>query len=193
MSTAPVRRLTPAEYLAAERASDQKHEFYRGEMFAMAGASRKHVAATADLLTWLNTQLRDDGCDVYGSDMRVEVERTGLYTYPDISVTCEHPEFADGHFDTLLNPQMIVEVLSPSTETYDRGKKFDHYRQLPSLKEYVLVSLDQPMIERYARVDEDRWTLDVAKGVEATVEIGLAETALPLAEVYRRVDFSAEE
>jgi Uma2 family endonuclease len=193
MSTAPIRRLTPAEYLAAERASDRKHEFYRGEMFAMAGASRKHVAATGNFFAWLHNQLRDTPCSVYTSDMRVLVDRTGLYTYPDISVTCEHPEFVDGLFDTLLNPQMIVEVLSPSTETYDRGKKFDHYRQVASLKEYVLVSLDQPMIERYTRVDEDRWTLDVAKGLEATVELGVTGTALPLAEVYRRVDFSVDE
>ncbi len=193
MSTAPIRRLTPEEYLAAERASDRKHEFYRGEMFAMAGASRKHVAVTGNFFAWLHYQLRDEPCTVFTSDMRVEVERTGLYTYPDISVTCEQPEFGDGHFDTLLNPQMIVEVLSPSTETYDRGKKFDHYRQVASLKEYVLVSIDQPMIERYTRVDEDRWTLDVAKGFEATVELSVTSEPLPLAEVYRRVDFSADE
>src|SRR5690606_28010588 len=137
-------------------------------------------------------QLRDKPCTVFTSDMRVEVERTGLYTYPDISVACGHPEFADGHFDTLLNPQLIVEVISPSTESYDRGKKFDHYRQVPTLREYLLVSQNEPLIDRYSLLDDGRWALEVAEGLEATIRVDAADADLPLAEVYRRVDFAAE-
>lgn len=194
MSTVPVRRLTAQEYLQIERSSvDQKHEFYAGEMFAMAGASREHNSVNVDLTTWLNTQLREKGCDVYSNDMRVLVDRTGLYTYPDILVTCDEPEFLDDEFDTLLNPQIIVEVLSESTENYDRSKKFGHYRQIPSLKEYLLVSQDEPLIERFSLMDDGRWALDSASGLEATLQLDLVEEPLPLAEVYRRINFETEE
>lgn len=193
MSTAPVGRLTPAEYLAAERASDRKHEFYRGEMFAMSGASRQHNRATVDLTVWLANQLRDSKCETFSTDMRVLVDRTGLYTYPDIIVTCEEPKFLDKEFDTLLNPRMLVEVLSDSTESYDRGKKFDHYRQVPSLREYLLVSQNEPRIDRYSLLEDGRWALEVAEGLDAKMRVDVADADLPLAEVYRRVDFTADE
>jgi len=190
MSTAPVRKLTPEEYLRIERASvDQKHEFYRGEMFAMAGGSRQHNRATFDLNVWLGNQLRDSGCEAFASDMRVLVDRTGLSTYPDIVVTCEEPEFLDEEFDTLLNPQLVVEVFSDESEAVDRGWKFRRYLEMPSLREYVLVSSEAPMIERYSLLDDGRWVLEVAKGLEASIRVDAAEADLPLAEVYRRVEF----
>ena len=140
MSTAPKTYLTQADYLHRERAAEGKSEFYRGEMFAMAGASREHNLIVGNLVTSLNLQLRDRDCQVYPSDMRVKVSPTGLYTYPDVSVACENPEFEDAQGDTLLNPRVLVEVLSDSTEAYDRGPKFEQYRQLASLRDYLLIN-----------------------------------------------------
>lgn len=193
MSTASLRRYTAEEYLALERLGDQKHEFYRGELFAMAGASNRHNIAQINLIAWVHGRLRAKPCLVYGSDMRVRVDATGLYTYPDLSVTCGEPEFLDGHADTLLNPRVIVEVLSDSTETYDRGKKFDHYRQIPALGEYLLVSQNEPRIDRYSLLDDGRWALEVAEGLQATMRIDVADASLPLAEVYRRIEFTTAE
>lgn len=193
MSTAPVPKLSEEDYLRLERASlDQKHEFYRGEMFAMAGATRAHNLIVGNLTAWFVDALRDGPCETYPADMRVLVDRTGLYTYPDLTIACDKPEFRDGELDTLLNPRMLIEVLSKSTETYDRGKKFHHYQQIPSLREYLLVGQEEPRIERYLRIDESRWTLDSAEGLEGAIPIEAVGTQLPLAEVYRRIDFSAQ-
>src|SRR5258707_11211141 len=139
MSAAPQKRYTPQEYLALERAAPFKSEYYRGEIFAMAGATRQHCRIGANLVARVDEQLRSTPCEAFGSDLRVRVLPTGLYTYPDVTVACGELEFEDRAGDTLLNPKAIFEVLSESTEAYDRGKKFDHYRHIPSLTEYVLV------------------------------------------------------
>ncbi len=133
------RTWTPAEYLAWERAAPDKHEFLGGEIFAMAGASFAHNKIVGNIVGELRDALRDRPCDVTPSDLRVKIPAVGLYTYPDAVVVCGEPQFEDDKLDTLLNPTVIVEVLSDSTEAYDRGKKFRYYRTIPSLRDYVLV------------------------------------------------------
>ena len=135
MSTIPKTRYTAEQYLSIERAAQFRSEFFRGEMFAMVGASRKHNLIAVNISRRLNEQFDGRKCEVYQSDMRVKVNATGLYTYPDVVATCDEPQFEDDQVDTLLNPKVIVEVLSPSTELWDRGKKFKHYRNIPSLRE----------------------------------------------------------
>jgi len=150
---------TVDEYLAFERSSAEKHEFFQGEIFAMAGASREHNLIVSNINAELRNLLRKRPYEVYPSDMRIMIPATGLYTYPDVSVVCGGPLFDDDQNDTLLNPQVIFEVLSENTERYDRGKKFENYRSIPSLAEYVLVSQDAILVEHYARQPDGAWLL----------------------------------
>src|SRR5437016_3013728 len=173
MSAAPQRisKLTPAEYLAIERAAELRSEYYRGEMFAMAGGSARHSRIKTNVLVELGVRLKGHECAPYDSDLRVCVAATGLYTYPDASVICGPLEFDDEHRDTVLNPTVLVEVLSESSEAYDRGKKFNHYRRIESLQEYLLVSQDEPKIEHYLRCDDGSWKLTEAAGLEVTLRL----------------------
>ena len=191
MSTQPKPQLTSEEYLAIERDTERKHEFYRGEMFAMVGASREHNLVAGNIFASLHSQLKDRDCQVFTGDMRVKVSATGLYTYPDVIATCKSPKFEDDHVDTLLNPQVIFEVLSESTEKYDRGKKWEHYRQIESLREYVLVSQDHPQIDHFVRQDDGHWLLDEASGLEASLELPTIDCRLQMADVYAKVQFPA--
>ena len=162
MSTAPHRRMTEAEYLAIERAAATKSDFYAGEMYSMAGAKRNHNLIVANVVRHLGNQLAKSPCEVYPSDMRVKVTKSGLFTYPDVVVTCGQPEFLDETQDTLLNPTLLVEVLSTSTASYDRGFKTARYRLLPSVREYVLIEQDQPLVELYRRANRNKWELEDA-------------------------------
>jgi Uma2 family endonuclease len=184
--------MTEAEYLVFERTSDVKHEFFAGEVFAMTGASEAHNLICANMITTLKNQLRGRPCKVYPSDMRVKIEAARLYTYPDISVVCGEAQFADEMLDTLVNPMVIIEVLSPSTERYDRGKKFQQYRDLPSLQEYVLITQDGPRIERFRLQETGIWEFTDAKGLEASLELSSIGCVLALAEVYEQVTFAGE-
>ena len=186
-------RMTEAEYLAFERASDIRHEYLDGHVYAMTGASRAHNLISTYTAASLINQLRGRPCEVYASDMRVRVSATGLYTYPDVTVVYGNPQFADSALDTLLNPVLVIEVLSPSTESYDRGKKFQHYRQLESLREYVLISQDSPRVERFLRQDDGTWLLTDAAGLDASLELASVACTLALAEVYEKVTFEAED
>lgn len=186
-------RMTEAEYLAFERASDIRHEYLDGHVYAMTGASRAHNLISTYTAASLINQLRGRPCEVYASDMRVRVSATGLYTYPDVTVVCGNPQFADSALDTLLNPVLVIEVLSPSTESYDRGKKFQHYRQLESLREYVLISQDSLRVERFLRQDDGTWLLTDAAGLDASLELASVACTLALAEVYEKVTFEAED
>ncbi len=159
MSAAPQPRLTAQQYLALERQAETKSEYSRGEMFAMAGASREHNLIAGNVNRELGEQLRERECEVYQADMRVKIGPTGLYTYPDVTVVCGEPEFEDAEVDTLLNPKVLVKVLPPSTADYDCGGKFTHYRRLPSLQQYVLISQDRPLVEHYVRQGKDEWLL----------------------------------
>lgn len=185
--------MSEAEYLEFERASQSKHEFLGGDVFDMTGASRAHNLISGNVFASLHRQLRGKSCEIYHADMRLKISATGLYTYPDISVVCSEAQFSDEYLDTLLNPTLIVEVLSPSTERYDRGKKFQQYRELPSLQEYVLIAQDSPRIERYLRQPEGLWQLADASGPDATLELTSIECKLSLAEVYEQVTFTSEE
>jgi Uma2 family endonuclease len=189
MSAVPKRLLTPHEYLAQERLASFKSEYYRGEVFAMAGASYPHCRVKDNMARKIGNQLEDGPCQVFTSDMRVLVSATGLYTYPDIVVVCDKPQFEDDVFDTLLNPLGLVEVLSDSTEKYDRGDKFAQYRQIPSLKEFVLVSQDRALIERYVRQPDDSWLLTEFADLAKTFEFSSVPVRIPLAEIYRGVEF----
>jgi Uma2 family endonuclease len=189
MSAKPKRLLTPEEYLAIERDVPGKHEFYRGEMFAMGGASREHNQIAFNLATELGVQLKNRPCHAYVNDMRVKVSATGLYTYPDVVVTCEKPRFEDAVLDTLLNPQAIIEVLSDSTEKYDRGKKAEHYRQIESLREHMLVAHDRPHVDLFTREDDGVWRLTEASGLETSIELPTIACRLSLADIYAKVEF----
>jgi Uma2 family endonuclease len=153
------RRWTPEEYLAKERASGQKHEFFDDEIFAMAGGSEAHNLIVANIVGELRSTLRQRPCKVYPPDMRVKIPSTGLYTYPDASVVYHRPEFEDDVADTLLNPQVLFEVLSDSTEDYDRGTKFKNYRSIASLRDYVLVSQEEVLVEHFSRQADGSWVL----------------------------------
>ncbi len=192
MSAALKTKLTPAEYLAIERKAERRSEFYNGEMFAMAGPSREHVTARDNLAAEVHALLKGTGCRAYGVDLRLKVNATGLYTYPDIAIVCGKPEFEDAVLDTLLNPRVIIEVLSDSTEKYDRGVKSQHYRQIASLQEYVLVSQDKPLIERYVRQPDGGWLLTEFAGLDRIFEFASVPAKVPLSEVYRDVMFTEE-
>jgi Uma2 family endonuclease len=189
MSAVPKIYLTPAEYLAFERQSDVKHEYFRGEIFAMSGASRQHVRISVNVTAWLAGQLKGRRCELFNGDMRVKVSPTGLYTYPDASVVVGRPRFEDKELDVLLNPTVIVEILSKSTEAHDRGEKFAQYRTLDTLTDYLLISQDRPLIERFTCQPDGVWLFTESAGLDAVMPIESILCQLPLAEVYDRVEF----
>lgn len=178
--------ITPEEYLAAERAADHKSEYFHGQVFAMAGASAAHTRICANLIFELELRLRGSSCATYTSDLRVQIPSTGLYTYPDVTVVCGEAEYEDRSLDTLVNPALVVEVLSPSTEAYDRGAKFAHYRGVPSLREYVLVAQDRASVDHYVRRGEV-WELSSLAGLSASLSLHCAGSAIPLTGIYDRV------
>lgn len=190
MSALPTTRLSAQEYLAAERKSPYKSEFWAGAVYAMAGASERHNVITANLVAALHGQLRGRTCRVYPSDMRVKIPATGLYTYPDVSVVCGRPQFEDSEQDTLLNPTLIVEVLSKSSENYDRGKKFQNYRTLPSLTEYILVAQETRHIEHYVRQANDQWLLTETQDQQAVLTLAAIDCTLAVSDVYDKVEFT---
>jgi Uma2 family endonuclease len=187
MSVQPRPYLTAFEYLALERGSTIRHEYFDGERFAMTGGSLRHNQIVVNLSRELSLKLKSRPCGVYANDLRVRITESGLYTYPDVVVVCGEPQLEDAHLDTLLNPTLIVEVLSPSTEAYDRGKKFEHYRTLESLEEYLLVAQNEPRVEQYLRQPDDRWLLAAFSGRSAALPLPSIGCELRLAEVYEKV------
>jgi len=189
MSSIPRTRLTPQEYLARERVAETRSEFYRGEMFAMSGASWEHTLIKDNIAGEARNQFKGGPCRALTSDLRVKVDVTGLYTYPDVVFVCDEPQFEDDMFDTLLNPRAIVEVLSDSTEKYDRGAKFVQYRCVASLQEYVLVAQDRPLVERYVRQADDSWLLTAFDDLTQMLSFTSIPVQMTLAEIYRGVVF----
>ncbi|MSQ94319.1 MAG: Uma2 family endonuclease [Gemmataceae bacterium] len=189
MSSAERILLTPQEYLARERKAEFKSEYYRGETFAMAGASWEHALVKDNTAHYARIELDDVPCRVVTSDLRVLVDKTGLYTYPDIIVVCDEPQFEDKMFDTLLNPRVLMEVLSDSTKGYDRGDKFVHYRKVPSLQEYVLIAQDEPLVERHVRQPNGDWLMTEFRGLEQALALTSVPAKIALADIYRGVEF----
>src|SRR4051794_10114154 len=185
------KEYTPEEYLAYERQARYKSEYIAGQIVAMSGVSREHARINWNLTQVLGPQLQGRRCEAYTSDMRVKVSARGMYTYPDLVVVCGEAQFEDAQVDTLLNPTVIIEILSPSTEAYDRGAKFGYYRALPSLQEYVLVAQDQMLIEHFVRAG-DEWRFSATSDPAAVVRLPAIGCALPLAEVYDQVSLASD-
>jgi len=192
MSAAAKSTATPEQYLTWERAAEKKHEFVNGEIFAMAGASLDHVKIVGNLSFALRSRLHGSGCHPYASDLRIKVPDTGLYTYPDIAIVCGDPISEDDYADTILNPTVIVEVLSPSTENYDRGAKFQHYKRLPSLQNYVLVTQKSFLVEVFVRLPDERWTAQTYVHAGNEMELPALGVSIPLAEIYEDVDVESD-
>ncbi len=175
------------DYLTLERLAETKSEYRDGEMLAMPQSGHEHHLIITNVAVELSQQVKRRPFEVYASAMRLHVPATGLYTYPDVSVASSEPRFEDDQFDTLLNPTLIVEVLSPTTESYDRGKKFEHYRALDSLAEYLLVSQDELLVEQFVRQTGGTWLFTATAGREGVVQLPSIGCTLALSEVYDKV------
>lgn len=187
MSTPSKPFLSPEEYLEIERKAEYKSEYYHGEMFAMSGVSRRHDRINVRLTSLVDHHLRGRRCETFSANMRVLATSSGLYTYPDLSVVCEEPQFADAHVDTLTNPALLVEILSPSTEDYDRGKKAKLYRAIASLRELLFIAQDSYEVELYRRQADGSWSLMEAAGLESAITLTSIGYTLPLRELYENV------
>ena len=179
--------VAPEAYLALERQATYRSEYVNSRVYALAGASHRHNLIAGNTFAELRAQLRGRPCFAYVNDMRVKVSSTSMYTYPDVVGLCGAPQFEDEHADTLLNPSALIEVLSDSTERYDRGKKFGYYRSLPSLGEYLLVAQDEYRIDYYRREADGRWLIGDARGRDASLALVVGGCTLVLADVYERV------
>ena len=188
MSTVPKSLVTPDEYLQRERRAEFKSEYYRGETFAMACASAEHNLIVSNCIVNIGSQLKKRPCRVYPSDLRLKVQATGLFTYPDVTVVCGEPQFEYDRGDVLTNPVLIIEVLSDSTEAYDRGAKFEMYRTIPSLQHYVLIAQDRISVESFARTTADEWILRASQELNGSSRLDTIDCDLSLAEVYDKVD-----
>jgi Uma2 family endonuclease len=181
------------EYLVRERTAVGKSEFYRGQIFAMAGGSPRHNTISGNISASLRGRLRGSSCRPFNSDQRIRIPANGLSTYPDVSIVCGELHLDVEDRDAIVNPRLIFEVLSKSTESYDRGKKFDFYRHLDSLREYILVSQDEPHVERFMRQEDGSWLLTVFKGMETELQLGSVTCVLPFTEIYEDVTFGPED
>jgi Uma2 family endonuclease len=185
--------ISPEEYLALERESLEKHEYFNGEIFDMAGTSEEHANISSNINISMGVQLKKRPCKSYQSDLRVHIPATGLYTYPDVLVVCGKPQLLeDAYLDTLTNPVLIVEVLSPSTADYDKGAKFDHYRTIESLREYVLVWQSKKRVARYTKQSDDTWLLRDFISEEAEIILSSIECTLTMDDIYDKVEFAEE-
>jgi Uma2 family endonuclease len=189
MSSQRTTFVSPEEYLAQERLAERKSEYFQGEIFAMSGASRPHARIAANVVGGLWQQLKGKPCRVSASDLRLRVTPAGLYTYPDVMVVCGDDQVADDQKDTILNPVLIVEVLSESTREYDRGRKFQHYRTLPSLSEYLTIEQDEPRIEHWTRQRENHWDFVAFDDLGQSIQLTSIGCVLPLAEVYDKIEW----
>lgn len=180
---------TPEEYLALEEAAETKHEYFQGEIFAMSGGSTNHNRIAVSVCTILATEFEEKPCEVFSSDVKLLVQANGLYTYPDAMVVCGPVEYAEGRNDTVTNPIVIVEVLSKSTRDYDRDKKFELYRDLPSFRDYLLIDQDRVYIEHYHRLEEGRWVLTLYNNLDTSLTLTAIEVSLPVRRIYHKVEW----
>jgi Uma2 family endonuclease len=184
----PSHSWSEEEYLTFERASNTKHEYYDGAIYDMVGGTARHSQIAANAIISLSVALRGRGCRIYTSDLRVKMQRS--YTYPDVIVVCGEPRFTDASEDTLINPTLIVEVLSPSTEHFDRNEKFRRYQQVESVQTYLLIAQETARLEQYVRQPDQRWLYSLHEGLESVVALPTFDCNLPLAEVYENVVFT---
>jgi Uma2 family endonuclease len=189
MASNPKQRLTPEQYLELERKAEFKSEYLDGEIYAMAGASLDHSAITANLTSEVVQQLRGTPCQVLTSDTKIRPGYASLYSYPDLSVICGEPIFHDKHKDILLNPKVIFEVLSPSTERFDRGAKFLRYQIIDTFTDYVLIAQDEPRVEHFIRQEDGSWRYLIVRGLESRLHIASIDCAISLAGLYDRINF----
>lgn len=190
MSAVPALKFISIEdYLSLEETAQEKHEYYRGEIFAMAGGTIAHNQIVSNMVSEVNFFLREKDCQVFPSDLKVHNEANSLFTYPDISIVCGEPQKWQGRNDTITNPVVIIEVLSESTQLYDRGQKFKLYRSIPSLKEYLLVSSLEYMVEHFTKQAEDAWNFRELSNPEDRLTIESIGFSCPLKELYRNVAF----
>jgi Uma2 family endonuclease len=193
VATAEKILISPEEYLVRERATDYKSDYLRGQTVAKAGASARHNLIVLNTGAVLRDALRKRPCLVYPSDLKLNIESTGLFTYPDITVVCGEPKFLDDHGDVLLNPVVIIEVLSESTEAYDRGKKFEHYRTILSLEQFVLIAQDRVAVDCFSRGANNEWTLRSSSDINSTLGLGSIQCEVPLSEIYDKVRLDPPE
>ena len=184
-----LRTFTDEEYLAIERKARDKSELIAGQIYAMAGASPAHAAITANVIAVFVSHLKGKPCTVYTNDLKVKISRGGHYYYPDLTIVCGQPIFHDEHQDILVNPTVIVEVLSPSTEADDRGRKWLHYQQIEGLTDYLMVSQGEPLLEHYTRQADGNWQYESC--TDPTGALTIRACRLLLADVYEKVNFAA--
>lgn len=193
MASSPATFITPEQYLELDRKAERPSEYYRGEMFPVEGATRAHSLIVTNVAGMFRTLLKQRSCEVYSSTLRLRVTTTGLYTYPDVMVACGEPLFADDQADTLLNPVLIAEVLSKSTQDYDRGQKFHHYRTVASVLEYLTIAQEKVFIEYWSRQSNHRWLLTEFDNLSASIRLESIGVDLSVAEIYDKVTFVAPE
>ena len=181
--------LSAEEYLEAERKAEQKHELMNGKIITMTGASLQHNRIVRNLISNIDGFLKGKGCEVFPSDLRVNIPSTNSFTYPDVTIVCNKPELLDDQFDTLLNPSVIIEVLSPSTESYDRGNKFFTYQQITSLKEYILVNSSSVMVHTMVKKDDGLWKIETITDISASIVITVISQPILLSDIYYNVNF----
>ncbi len=183
---------TAAEYLAMEKEADTKHEFFQGEIFAMAGASITHVIISTNLIVQIASKLKGNPCQPYGSDMRIHIPENTLFTYPDISIICGEVIPSRDDEDTAIEPVVLIEILSPSTKNYDRGGKFKLYRDIPSLKEYILVDSEVIGIEAFRLNAGGHWELEEYKTENSVLAINTVSLSIPVREIYERTNLNPQ-
>lgn len=192
MTAQPRQYITEEEYLSFERSSKTKHEYYNGRVYAMTGAKEPHNLITGNIIAALHPQLRHKPCRIYPNDMRVKILKTGLNTYPDVVIVCGQPEFTDSTRDTITNPIVVVEVLSASTERYDRGMKFQNYRTIDTLSDYILIAQDKYHVEYFTRHEGGLWLFQEATGATGVIYIPSIDCTLLLEDIYEKVDFTEQ-
>ncbi len=180
----PKTFISQEDYLTGERLATEKHQYFEGEVFAMSSASFRHNQLASSLMGLIGSYLKGKKNNIFGSDLRVHIPLNTLYTYPDLSIVCGKPQFVDEVFDTLLNPKVIIEILSASTKDYDKGRKFTLYRSIPSLEEYILVDSEHIFVERFFKNEQGSWTLVEYKTLDDHLAISSIEYSLPLSEMY---------
>ena len=188
MSFANSQHITDSDYLSTERNALDKHEFYRGEVYAISGATIKHNIIFSNVFGILSAKLYGSDCKPFGSDLRIHIPKNSLYTYPDISIVCGKIETTDSNFDTITNPAVIIEILSASTRDYDKGSKFTLYKDIISLNEYILIDSENISVEKYSRNNDGSWILTEYKTISQLFTIDTVNTTILLEDVYHSID-----